>query len=409
MPQSEEELRGAYAAWRADGGEQDGGFRAFCEENAAWLDPYCAYMAVKAYMSGAARVQWPEAFSHFDVALLADPRFAEEARVQAYLQYRFDLAWREVAAYAHERGIAIIGDVPMYVSDDSSDVWAKPELFDLDAHGRPVEVAGAPADGFAPEGQVWGNPTYRWDHMRETNFAWWRERLARACSLYDYVRLDHFLGFHNYFSIPAGEPGSAGRWLAGPGIELFQAAAEDLGHLPFIAEDLGVLTPGVRALMTTCGFPGMDVLEFSDYDVRQGLHPAPGKVFYTSTHDTSTLAGFCTRAFADGDEAEGAKLAKDLVREALESDASVVMMPLQDVLCLGDDARMNKPGTIEANWSWQAHKTDIEAAEASVCRADVQDEAQRKVMRQAPRAIGIPARHPSRCMHGWRKTRTNLA
>ena len=209
--------------------------------------------------------------------------------------------------------------------------------------------------------------------MRETNFAWWRERLARACSLYDYVRLDHFLGFHNYFSIPAGEPGSAGRWLAGPGIELFQAASEDLGHLPFIAEDLGVLTPGVRALMATCGFPGMDVLEFSDYDVRQGLHPAPGKVFYTSTHDTSTLAGFCTRAFADGDEAEGAKLAKDLVREALESDARVVMMPLQDVLCLGDDARMNKPGTIEANWSWQACETDIEAAEASICRAHVQD------------------------------------
>ena len=365
LPQSEEELRAAYAAWRADGGEQDGGFRAFCEENAAWLDPYCAYMAVKAYMSGAARVQWPEAFSHFDTTLLADPRFAEEARVQAYLQYRFDLAWREVAAYAHERGIAIIGDVPMYVSDDSSDVWAKPELFNLDVHGRPIEVAGAPADGFAPEGQVWGNPTYRWDRMRETDFAWWRERLARACSLYDYVRLDHFLGFHNYFSIPAGEPGSAGRWLAGPGIELFQAAAEDLGHLPFIAEDLGVLTPGVRALMATCGFPGMDVLEFSDYDVRQGLHPAPGKVFYTSTHDTSTLAGFCTRAFADGDEAEGAKLAKDLVREALESNAPVVMIPLQDVLCLGDDARMNKPGTIEANWSWQAHKTDIEAAEAS--------------------------------------------
>lgn len=361
---SEEELRAEYAAWEAAGGADKEGFRAFRAANAAWLDPYCAFMAVKAYMSGAARSQWPAAFAAYDPALLEDARLAREARVQAYLQYRFDAAWRATAAYAHERGIAIIGDVPMYVSDDSADVWSHPELFNLDGNGRPVEVAGAPADGFAPDGQVWGNPTYRWDRMRADGFSWWRARLARACSLYDYVRLDHFIGFHNYFSIPAGHPGSDGRWLAGPGIELFRAAQEDMGHLPFIAEDLGVLTPGVRSLMATCGFPGMDVLEFCDYDVREGLHPAPGKVFYTSTHDTETLVGFCARSFTDGDETAAHELAAKLVRDALASDAGVVMMPLQDVLGLGEDARMNTPGTIEHNWSWQAREEDIVAAEA---------------------------------------------
>ncbi|WP_291288578.1 4-alpha-glucanotransferase [Enorma sp.] len=365
LPESEEELRADYDAWLASGDANDEDFQAFRREQAGWLDPWCAYMAVKRVLGGTPHTSWPDDLARYDAALLEDERFRDEANVQAYLQYRFECAWREVSAYAHERGIAIIGDVPMYVSGESADVWAEPKLFSLDEDGDLVEVAGAPADAFAPEGQVWGNPTYRWEYMRSTQFAWWRARIERACSLYDYVRLDHFLGFHNYFSIPAGHSGADGRWLAGPGIELFHAMASDMGHLPFIAEDLGVLTPGVRSLMATCGFPGMDVLEFSDYDVREGLHPHPGKIFYTSTHDTTTLAGFCTQTFTDGDEEQGSELASELVRAALESEAAVVMMPLQDVLGLGDDARMNTPGTISNNWSWQAREEDVAAAEAS--------------------------------------------
>ncbi len=366
LPETEEELRAAYQTWvKKLGPAHDDGYRIFVREQRDWLEPYCAFMAIKKLEDGASRHEWPQEFASYSRELLYDPRLAKEAAVQAYLQYRFELAWQDVAAYANYRGISIIGDIPMYVSDDSSDAWSSPELFNLDRDGRPTEIAGAPPDGFAPDGQIWGNPTFRWDRMRETGYAWWLGRLRRVCSLYDRVRLDHFLGFHNYFSIPAGHPGSDGRWLPGPGKELFEAAYREMGPLPFIAEDLGVLTPGVRTLLASCGFPGMDVLEFSDYDVRCGLHPHEGKIFYTSTHDTSTLAGFCERSFVEPGDTEGARdLAAKLVRDALESPAELVMMPLQDILGLNDDARMNVPGVAEGNWSWQAKEEDVAAAEA---------------------------------------------
>ena len=364
LPETEDELRRDYRRWRMTGGSKlDMDFRAFKKRHASWLKPYCAFMAVKAHFDDAPRSEWPAEFARYDEAFLKDDRFAAEAEAQAYLQYRFDTAWREILSYAHQHGIGVIGDIPMYVSDDSADVWCAPDLFNLDRDGRPTEIAGAPPDGLAPEGQVWGNPTYRWDRMRETGYRWWLDRLARACDLYDYVRLDHFLGFHNYYSIPAGMPGSAGRWLAGPGIDLFRAARDELGALPFIAEDLGILTPGVRSLMSTCGFPGMDVLEFADYDVRNGLHPHPGKVFYTSTHDTTTLVGHCASSLVAPDDDNAAReLGTRLVKEALESDARVVMMPLQDVLSLGDEARMNVPGVASGNWSWQACEEDVARA-----------------------------------------------
>lgn len=366
LPESEEELRLEHRRWKATGGYKlDSDYRAFKERHAAWLKPYCAFMAIKAYLGDdVPRTAWPAPFSRFDEKLLADPRLAEEVQVQAYLQYRFDMAWREIRDYARRRRVSIIGDIPMYVSNDSSDVWATPELFNLGAAGEPAYVAGAPADGFTPDGQVWGNPTYRWDAIADSGYAWWTARLKRAFDLYDYVRLDHFVGFYNYFSIPADMPASAGRWIVGPGFELFEHAHRELGPLPCIAEDLGVLTPGVRSLMARCGFPGMDVLVFEDYDVRLGLHPHPGKVFYTSTHDTETLTGFCERALCEEGDEEGAqKLAATLIEDALASPASVVMMPLQDVLGLGNDARMNMPGTTEGNWSWQADEEALASVE----------------------------------------------
>ena len=339
-------------------------FLAFKERNEAWLKPYCAFQAIKDSRNGASRHTWPEELSRYDEAILEDPEYRKLARFNMYCQYRFDVQWHELLDYAHERGVQIIGDIPMYVSDDSADAWSEPELFHLDDQGRATEVAGCPPDQFAKDGQIWGNPTYHWRVMERQDFRWWLARLGRMLDLYDYVRLDHFLGFQSYFSIPAGGTGADGRWVKGPGYKLFQRAYEEFGPLPFIAEDLGIITPAVRALTIECGFPGMDVLQFSDYDVRSDIRPHRGKVLYTSTHDTATLKGFCAVSFCSPGDDEGALLqAWDIIERALGSKANVVMMSLQDVLGLGDEARMNVPGVAHGNWSWQARESDVAAAE----------------------------------------------
>lgn len=364
LPESHAELEADFQTWKAAGAEDtDPLYTAFKHRNADWLEKYCAYMAVKKFYSGTSRHEWPAEVARYSEKIIVDARFREEAELQAYMQYRFDLAWCELMNYAHKKGIEVIGDIPMYVSDDSADAWSEPENFWLSDTGKAIEISGAPPDNFAPEGQVWGNPTFRWKHMKENGYRWWLDRLRRAFSLYDRVRLDHFLGFHSYYSIPAGRKCADGRWLAGPGKDLFERAYEELGPLNFIAEDLGYLTPGVRAMAATCGFPGMDVLEFSDYDVRNGIEPTPGKILYTSTHDTSTLKGWCTRAFAGGNGDEGGQVASKLVKDALDSQAPLVMMPLQDILGLGDEARMNVPGVATGNWTWQATEADVRKAE----------------------------------------------
>ena len=358
------ELVGAYRRFKAAGGFTSDEFFEFARENESWLDPYCAFMAVKEALGGTSWHTWPAELRRYNVAIFADARFSERARFHAFAQFRFERAWGEMRAYANERGIQIIGDIPMYVADDSADAWSEPEMFSLGKDGMAYEIAGVPPDRFSATGQVWGNPTYRWDGMREDGYVWWLARLRRSLALYDRVRLDHFVGFHNYFGIPAGGTGADGQWIPGPGIELFERAYEQMGPLPFIAEDLGILTPGVRGLLASTGFPGMDVLEFADYDVRQGIHPHKEKVLYTSTHDTSTLVGFCRRSFCSDGDAEAARyLESEIVRQALASDADVVMMQLQDVLRLDDDARMNTPGTTEGNWTWQATEEQLRAHE----------------------------------------------
>ena len=363
LEETAEELEDAYEAFQLADGHKSPEFRAFLERNEVWLDPYCAFMAVKDASRGASRHRWPRAYRSYDVEILDDARFLERGRFHAFAQYRFDTEWAELRAYAHERGIEIIGDIPMYVSDDSADCWSEPDMFNLDRAGKPTEIAGTPPDRFSATGQVWGNPTYRWDVMRADGYTWWIERLRRSLALYDRVRLDHFLGFQSYFSIPAGKDGSAGRWLPGPGIDLFRRAEHEFGELPLIAEDLGYLTPAVRALTASCGFPGMDVLEFEDYDVRDGVKPAAEKVVYTSTHDTSTLVGWTSaRWAADAKPEEQEELALSIMKSAFESDADLVMMQVQDVMLLGDDARMNVPGTAEGNWSWQADEKTLAAS-----------------------------------------------
>ena len=341
----------------------DPAYALFRARNDSWLKPFAAYMAVKDAHRGSSRHDWEPELSGYDGKILEDPRYSELARFHMYGQWRFEVAWHELLDYAHAHGIDIIGDIPMYVSDDSADAWCAPELFNLDSEGRATQIGGAPPDAFAPEGQKWGNPTYRWDRMRRDGYTWWVQRLKRSISLYDRVRLDNFLSFQSFFSIPAEGGAADGRWLPGPGIELFERAHDELGPLPLIAEDLGYLTPAVRTLTAGTGFPGMDVLQFADYDVRDGIHPHADKIMYTSTHDTATLVGWCERSFCSPGDADGARnMSRDIMRRALASDAVVVMMTLQDVLGLGDDARMNVPGTAAGNWTWKADEEDVAGA-----------------------------------------------
>ncbi len=338
-------------------------YRRFLEENEDWLLPYACYATIKGRLGGLPWQEWPQAWRSWDEALASQEELAAGVRHACGVQYAFMRQWGELRRYANERGVRIIGDMPMYVSADSADVWASRELFVLDEAGAPALQAGAPPDDFARDGQLWGNPTYNWRLMRAQGYAWWLRRLRRAFELYDYVRLDHFLGFSSYYTIPKGKTVPEGSWSFGPGLELFERAREELGPLPVVAEDLGSITPAVRALVSATGFPGMDVIQFSDGDVREGYRPAPGKLVYSSTHDTNTLLGWCEERY--GQEAGQARdLAGKLLESCLASEAQVVMVPLQDVLSLGAEARMNVPGVAEGNWRWQAGPGSLEEAGA---------------------------------------------
>lgn len=342
-------------------------YREFCEREGDWLEPYACFMAIRrAQGPNKAWQQWPGEYRHFDPeAIAGDSRlsaFAEECR---RTQFAFDRQWRALRARAHERGVKVIGDMPIYVSADSADVWANPKLFQLGPDGRPRLVAGCPPDSFAPEGQVWGNPVYNWDACRRDGYSWWLQRLRRAFDLYDVVRLDHFIGFLRYFCIPADGKAADGVYRPGPGIDFFQAAFREFGPLPIIAEDLGAITPGVRALDAACGFPGMDIVQFADGDdPLSGYRPRPEKVVYTGTHDNQTLRGYLAKRYAHlgADGVEAAAVGLEDVVASCEADVSI--FPLQDVLGLGDGARMNTPGTAEGNWTWQARAADIAKAKA---------------------------------------------
>lgn len=341
------------------GGDPD--YLQFCADNEYWLTPYCTFRALKELLGEVPWQEWPERYHTYRPALAADPKLRASIESHRRLQYEFEREWNELHEYARSRGVAIVGDMPMYVSGDSADVWSEPDIFDLDEDGYARMQAGAPGDAFAPEGQLWGNPTYRWDILREQNYDWWLRRFSRALSLYDYVRLDHFIGFSSYYAIPQGESASAGSFAFGPGLELFEAAYRQFGPLPLIAEDLGAITPAVRALVAATGMPGMDIVQFSDGDVREGYAPRPATVAYTGTHDNQTLVGFCESRFGlEGEDA--AELADRLMLSVVGSDADVAIVPLQDVLGLGDEARMNVPGVAEGNWGWVADDEAVEAA-----------------------------------------------
>lgn len=339
---------------------QLGAYHRFCEDNKAWLLPAATFDAIKQLLGEEKPWQtWPKHYRSWSLALTRRSELKAGIEHACRLQFEFQRQWDELHQYARDRGVLLIGDMPIYVSADSADVWSEPEIFNLDAKGYPEGTAGAPPDNFSRDGQDWGNPTYRWDELRRGGYSWWMRRFQRMIELYDYVRLDHFLGFASYYCVPKDKPATEGIWRFGPGLELFLQAHRQFGDLPFIAEDLGAVTPAVRAMLAQTGLLGMDVLQFVDGDVRSGYHARPGKIAYASTHDTSTLLGWCRERFGhDGAEELARKLSSDLVA----SDARLVMFSLQDMLGQGDEARMNTPGVAEGNWAWQARAEQLEAA-----------------------------------------------
>jgi 4-alpha-glucanotransferase len=351
-------------------------FRASPSE-ASWLSDWALFAALSGRQADAGWVHWPAALARREPDSLRDARLelADEIRFQEWLQFLFRRQWDTVRESARRRGIAIVGDVPIYVSHHSADVWAHRDLFALDAGGRAELVAGVPPDYFSETGQLWGYPLYRWDRMRADGFSWWVERLRAALRLADVVRVDHFRGFAGYWEVPAtARTAAEGRWAEGPGLALFAALRRSLGSLPLIAEDLGTITPDVRRLLSETGIPGMRVLQFafSEDDSPHAPHRhVENGVVYTGTHDNDTARGwFAALPPEDRRRAleylggDGAEIEWDLIRTTLASVADRAIVPLQDVFSLGSEARMNTPGVGANNWRWRAKSEDFTAERA---------------------------------------------
>lgn len=340
----------------------------FCRANQSWLDDYALFMALKDAHGGAAWTTWPSdiATRQPDAIPRWTEKLADRVAFHRYVQYTFDRQWAALKRYAHDHGIEIVGDIPIFVAHNSADVWSHPGLFDLDRAGNPAVVAGVPPDYFSNTGQRWGNPLYRWDEIARTGYAWWIARFRATFAVVDRVRLDHFRGFEAYWEIPGTEETAInGRWVAGPREDLFTALQQALGSLPIIAEDLGIITPEVEALRDRFNFPGMKVLQFafgSDASNSYLPHNYPRNcVVYTGTHDNDTSCGWYRESSTPAERAAALRyLGTDdrdihwsLIRLAFASVAETAIVPLQDILGLGADARMNRPGQPSGNWTWR--------------------------------------------------------
>ena len=343
-------------------------FRKFVEDNRFWLEGYAYYMAIKDSYEGKSWSEWdtdirtrqPKALKQYGEKLQKEIAFYE------FQQYLFATQWFKLKEYANKKGIKIIGDIPIYVAFDSADTWANPELFQFDKDGKPTAVAGTPPDSFSATGQLWGNPLYRWEYHKETGFAWWIQRIAYSYKLYDVVRIDHFRGFDEYYSIPYGDATAEnGKWVKGPGYDLFKALKDSLGNLHVIAEDLGFLTPSVLKLVKKTGYPGMKVLQFA-FDSREESDYLPhnytaNSIVYTGTHDNDNILGWydsisrADRQFAKKYlNIRGTKdLAWNFIRAAIASVSDTAIIPMQDYLELGSEARINTPSTLGNNWKWR--------------------------------------------------------
>ena len=341
-------------------------FEEFKLENRYWLKDYTVFLALKEHFGGCGRADFPKFKTKSQAALLfAEQKLKDRIEYFAFLEYAFNEQWREIKAYAKNKKILLVGDIPLYVADDSADVWANPELFQLDKNGAPTAVAGVPPDSFSATGQLWGNPLYNWKNHKSDSYAWWKARIFRQSELFDVIRIDHFIGIANYYSIPYGsENATVGEWKKGPARELINAFLESANGAKFIAEDLGAVTSDMRRLIKLSGFPGMKIMQFAfdGSDNPNLLHNIPkNSVVYTGTHDNHTTAGFfesCSKSERKNARRymnikRNGELASALIRECHKSRASTVIIPLYDYLKLNDTARINTPATTLNNWEWR--------------------------------------------------------
>ncbi len=343
-------------------------FTTFCSREASWLNDYAHYAVFRRHFKTGAWTAWPEPLRRREPAAMqeASTRFAHDLVVEQAVQFAFDEQWNHLREAAAKKNIRILGDVAIFVSMDSADVWANPGLFELDQDLQPIRVSGVPPDYFSPTGQRWGNPLYRWDVLAETGYDWWVQRIRRSTMQYDIVRLDHFRGFEAYWSIPAEEETAVnGEWIKAPGAELFNRLEEVLGPLPLVAEDLGVITPEVETLRVEQEMPGMRVLQFGFGDAESRNHLphrfSPSTVSYTGTHDNDTTLGWWQTA-TDAERASVETYVGPvalspvwaLMRASAASVAEIAIVPAQDILMLGSEARMNTPAVAAGNWSWRA-------------------------------------------------------
>ncbi len=350
-------------------------YEQFCQEEKDWLEDYAFFMAVKDYHEGRWWLDWEKELIHPDEKTRKrwQKKLADEIGYYNFIQFIFQKQWLELKAYANERGIEIIGDIPIFVALDSVDVWANKKLFQLDSKGYPTCVAGVPPDYFSATGQLWGNPLYDWDYHKETGYSWWIARIRRQLALTDYLRIDHFRGFEAYWSVPAKEETAInGSWIKGPGKDLFLAMEKAFDQeLPIFAEDLGIITPEVEHLRDSLGFPGMKVLQFGfenmeDKNYIPHFYTTPNCICYTGTHDNDTTMGWYQtqpelvkdriRRYGNTD---GNLVSLDFIRFCMGSIARYAIFPLQDLLVLGSEARMNTPGVAADNWAFRYVKEDL--------------------------------------------------
>jgi 4-alpha-glucanotransferase len=369
-------------------------FDDFCAKNAGWLSNFALFMACKQEQGGVAWNQWPAELAHRTPEGLAsaNDRLQETVLAVRYWQFEFFRQWESLRTHAQKLGIRVIGDIPIYVALDSADVWTNREYFQLSPDGQPLKIAGVPPDYFSATGQCWGNPIYRWDRLKDTGYRWWIDRFRGALNLYDAVRIDHFRGFEAYWEIPGQDTTALnGRWVKGPGAELFEALEREFRDLPIIAENLGVITPEVESIRQRFHFPGMAILQFAFGKDPQGPSFRPHNysrelAAYTGTHDNDTTVGWWNSSGATDSTRTAEDVAKErafaraylnfkddpiqwvMIRTILSSIADLAIFPLQDVLGLGTEARMNLPGTSKGNWRWRFREGALTAELAKKLR-----------------------------------------
>ncbi len=345
----------------------DRAYMAFIKKNSAWLEKYALFMSLKVKYGYAKWTDWDDEHRDYEKAFSNKSEFESEMSFWRWVQYEFSVQWSDIIRHAHEKGILIIGDMPIYVAHDSVDVWASPDQFLLDENFNPTVVAGCPPDGFSPDGQLWGNPIYNWDIMLKDGFSWWLDRIGAAFKLYDILRIDHFRGFAGYYNIPYGEETAKnGKWNSAPGIELFRAISDAYPKAKIIAEDLGFITEDVRELLSDTGFPGMKMLHFAFYDKDSEylprLYGSKNCVVYSSSHDSEctyswlrSLSGYAKYRF-NKECPRNAEQCRtyDVIEMALGSIANLAIVPMQDYLVLSNEnGRMNTPATATGNWTWR--------------------------------------------------------